>query len=288
MADPLLLQSVSRAGPGSTVVACGLALWACLVGLGVIRLVLVGAPGPHAWARVRRPPVPRLSQKRLERQALRAVIRASVLDTRGTRLLPDRVEILLTPGELRALGPLADQIAENIAHSMVTLVRESSYRLASEPSVIFTADSPTRRSTIRTHFGRSTATAILQEASWLSTLGPGHPLDDAAVLRRLEPLGRPMFLHSRHVRLGRRPECDLAIPEPAVSRRHASLNWRMNGWHLLDHGSTNGTFLNGSRLDAPTKLADGDEIRLGQRVRLRFERSHVRGAWNNGTHGDEN
>jgi pSer/pThr/pTyr-binding forkhead associated (FHA) protein len=97
-----------------------------------------------------------------------------------------------------------------------------------------------------------------------------------------------MFLRGRHVRLGRRPECDLAIPEPAVSGRHASFHWRTNGWYLLDHGSTNGTFLNGSRLDAPTRLADGDEIRLGQRIRLRFERSHVRGAWNNDAHGDDN
>jgi pSer/pThr/pTyr-binding forkhead associated (FHA) protein len=107
------------------------------------------------------------------------------------------------------------------------------------------------------------------------------------VLRRLEPHGRPMFLRSQHVRLGRRPECDLAIPEPGVSRRHASLHWRVNGWYLLDHRSTNGTFLNGSRLDAPTRLADGDEIRLGRRVRLRFERSHVRGASSNGAPGDD-
>jgi FHA domain len=277
MAVPVLLQFGSPAGTGSTAVAFGLALWACLVGLSVVRLVLVGAPCPHAWARLRRPPsARRVSPRRLERQVLRAVIRAAVLDTRGTRLLPDRVEVLLAPGELRALGPLADQIAENIAHGMVTLVRESSYRLASDPSVILTAANPTRRPAIRTHFERPATT--LQDASYPRLLRLGHPLDVTAVLRRLEPPGRPLLLRSRHVRLGRRPECDLTIPEPAVSRRHASLHWRVGGWYLLDHGSTNGTFVNGSRLEAPTRLADGDEIHLGRRVRLRFERSHLRGG----------
>jgi hypothetical protein len=277
MAAPLLLQSGSSAGTASTVAAFGLALWACLVGLSVVRLVLVGAPCPHAWARLRHPPSPRrFSPRRLERLALRAVIRAAVLDTRGTRLLPDQVEILLTPDELRAFGPLADQIAENIAHGIVMLARDSSYRLVSNPSVIFTATNPTRRPTIRTHFGRPATT--LQDASWPRLLGLGHPLDAAAVLRRLEPPGRTLFLGSRHVRLGRRPECDLTIPEPAVSRRHASLHWRADGWYLLDHGSTNGTFVNGNRLDAPTRLANGDEIHLGRRIRLRFQYSNLRGA----------
>lgn len=286
MAASLLLQSGSSAGTGSTVAAFGLAIWACLVGIGVVRLVLVGAPCPHAWARLRQPlSTRRLSPRRLERRALRAVIRAAVLDTQGTRLLPDQVEILLTPDELRAFGPLADQLAENIAHSMVTLVRESSYRLASDPSVRFSAVNPTRRSAIRTHFGPPVAT--LREASGPRSIGLGHPPVDGTVLRRLEPRGRPMFLRSRHVRVGRRPECDLAIPEPGVSRRHASLHWRVNGWYLLDHGSTNGTFLNGSRLDTPTRLADGDEIRLGERVRLRFDRSHIRSASSNGAHGDD-
>jgi hypothetical protein len=277
MAVHFLLEFGSPARTGSTVAAFGLALWACLVGLSVVRLVLVGAPCPHAWSRLRRPPSPRrVSPRRLEQQALRAVIRAAVLDTRGTCLLPDRVEILLAPGELGALGPLADQIAENIAHGIVTLARESSYRLASDLSVIFTATTPTRRPIIRTHFGPTATT--LQDAWWPGPLGIGHPPDAAAVLRRLEPPGRPLFLRNRHVRLGRRPECDLTIPEPEVSRRHASLHWRADGWYLLDHGSTNGTFINGNRLDVPTRLANGDEIHLGRRVRLRFQCSHLRSA----------
>jgi hypothetical protein len=275
MAAAFLLQSGAPAGTGSTVAAFGLALWACVVALGLVRLVLVGAPCPHAWARLRRPPSARRpSPRRLQRRVLRAVIRAAVPDRQGTRLLPDRVEVLLPPGELRALGPAADLVVEGIVHGMLMLVREGGYRLATGPSVILTA-APTRRSAIRTHLGRRATT--MRDGSWPRSLGPGRPLE-AAVLRRLEPPGRPLLLRRRHVRVGRRPECDLTIPEPTVSRRHASLHSRVGSWYLLDHGSTNGTFVNGRRLQAPTRLADGDEISLGRRVRLRFERSHLHGA----------
>jgi pSer/pThr/pTyr-binding forkhead associated (FHA) protein len=51
-----------------------------------------------------------------------------------------------------------------------------------------------------------------------------------------------------------------------VSRRHATLTRRDSLLRLIDHSSTNGTFLNGKRL-APEQsrvVRDGDMIRLGQ------------------------
>ena len=38
---------------------------------------------------------------------------------------------------------------------------------------------------------------------------------------------------------------------------------------MADLGSTNGTFVNGARVDRPTPLSDGDEVRFG-RIRARF------------------
>jgi len=52
--------------------------------------------------------------------------------------------------------------------------------------------------------------------------------------------------------------------------------WRVGGWYVIDYGSTNGTFINGSGIKAPAKLADGDELHLGRWVSLRFERSPLR------------
>jgi pSer/pThr/pTyr-binding forkhead associated (FHA) protein len=49
--------------------------------------------------------------------------------------------------------------------------------------------------------------------------------------------------------------------------------WRIGGWYVIDRGSTNGTFMNGSGVKTLARLADGDQLHLDRRVRLRFERS---------------
>jgi serine/threonine protein kinase len=66
------------------------------------------------------------------------------------------------------------------------------------------------------------------------------------------------------------PEIDLR-PDDAVSRRHAELRCGLDGWVLMDLGSTNGTRLNGAWLPAlqEAPIADGDEIELGAMTTLR-------------------
>jgi hypothetical protein len=259
---------------GSFLTALLFIFLACLVSIGLAR-ILGGASSSSrtwSWPRIARQRSPR----RLEQQVLRAVARSAILDPRGDYLLPNHVEVLLNPSELRALGPLAEQVGENIAHGMITLIRECGYRLSADPDVTLAAtpDNLSGRPIVNTSFGRPTTTLHPTEST--RPLSASLPGEADAVLRRLEPPGRPLLLGSRHVRLGRRPECDLAVPDLGVSRRHASLYRRVAGWYLVDHGSTNGTFINGNRIKTPAKLASGDEIQLGRRVRLRFEHSHLR------------
>lgn len=56
-----------------------------------------------------------------------------------------------------------------------------------------------------------------------------------------------------------------AVPltDYTVSRRHAELRNAGQGWELEDLKSANGTYLNGKRLERPTPLKDGDQIRMG-------------------------
>ena len=62
--------------------------------------------------------------------------------------------------------------------------------------------------------------------------------------------------------LGRDGSCDIALEDDTVSRRHAHIVRKSDGFYLEDLQSRNGTYLNGRRLHAPTRLRDGDSLRL--------------------------
>ena len=67
---------------------------------------------------------------------------------------------------------------------------------------------------------------------------------------------------------GYSPTIDLTQLEAhkfGVSRRHATISYRDNWLILIDHNSTNGTFLNGHRLvpEQPRVIRDNDTIRVG-------------------------
>lgn len=74
---------------------------------------------------------------------------------------------------------------------------------------------------------------------------------------------RPIQLLEGPNVLGRDPQAEVWFDRPGVSRRHARIVVTAGGATLEDLGSTNGTWVGGSRIDAPTALRDGDEIKLG-------------------------
>jgi len=52
------------------------------------------------------------------------------------------------------------------------------------------------------------------------------------------------------------------LNDNGVSRNHATIEFRDGEWWVVDHGSTNGTFVNG-RMVKERLLADGDRISIG-------------------------
>ncbi|MHB8620561.1 MAG: FHA domain-containing protein [Chloroflexota bacterium] len=66
---------------------------------------------------------------------------------------------------------------------------------------------------------------------------------------------------SAHISIGREVENDIVLDHPQVSRRHAAVQIRSGVATLQDH-STNGTFVNGVRVDRQRGLKAGDRIRI--------------------------
>ena len=78
-------------------------------------------------------------------------------------------------------------------------------------------------------------------------------------------------LDSAPVTLGRSSDNDMELgDDDFASAYHARVEPRRDGVWVEDVGSTNGTFVNGMKLDGPRKLAAGDVIRVGE-TDLRFE-----------------
>ncbi len=98
----------------------------------------------------------------------------------------------------------------------------------------------------------------LERASSPELLEPG-----ALAGRALEPATWE-FAQARIV-LGRSTSSDVVLPHASVSARHATIEAEGVGYTIIDHGSTNGTYVNGARVVTERKkpLRDGDLLDLG-------------------------
>ena len=102
-----------------------------------------------------------------------------------------------------------------------------------------------------------------------------NPRADAAVhvLLLLEDNAAPKRIPLRAfpATIGRAAPAEIILEGGTVSRRHCKLEERHEHLVISDLGSTNGTLVNGTRIDAPTPLNDGDTIAIGAH-RLRYHR----------------
>lgn len=89
------------------------------------------------------------------------------------------------------------------------------------------------------------------------------------------PGGEPAVNRVLHIgpitTLGRDVNSTIYLDDEFASGTHAALTFRGRAWYVEDRGSTNGTWVNGHRIERPVALTFGDELTIG-RVRFRLER----------------
>lgn len=87
------------------------------------------------------------------------------------------------------------------------------------------------------------------------------------VFRSGPDAGREVAVQGERFVVGRKRDCDLVLQDSEASRRHASLTLTTDGGAVLeDLGTLNGTYVNGRRIEAPTLLRGGEQIRIGETV----------------------
>jgi EAL domain-containing protein (putative c-di-GMP-specific phosphodiesterase class I) len=93
------------------------------------------------------------------------------------------------------------------------------------------------------------------QATWLLS---GQLAADQPV-RTFRVVGSPFLI-------GRHGKAALTIPSPTVSNVHAELRVENGALHVKDLGSTNGTFINGQRIDGQFTVASGDLLQFAEVV----------------------
>ena len=96
----------------------------------------------------------------------------------------------------------------------------------------------------------------------------GGPVQEANA-RRPDPRallavgGRRLLVAPSGGTIGRSRDCDIVLDDVGISRRHAEIRPRPDGWTVEDLGSTNGVLVNGRTTRGPQPLRSGDRVELG-------------------------
>jgi Protein of unknown function (DUF3662)/FHA domain len=200
--------------------------------------------------------------------------------------VPNEYRVYLSPRDRERFAEYEDALASELTGYLLEHARRERLVLMSRPVVEFETDDRLGLG----EFGIQTrvvapapedepeAEPVAQESGRTmiySTAGRmAEPLEERARARQQTALllmgGKRLVVGPAGVTLGRSRQCDVMVDDPNVSRTHAEVRPRGGSWVVSDLGSTNGSRLNGRRLEGPEVLKPGDEIELGTTV-LTFE-----------------
>ena len=195
-----------------------------------------------------------------------------------TRSIPHAYSIILHPDDRAAFADVETDLVRELAEAVTQHGERESYRLSEPVVVVLREDASTKRGSISVVPSLVTAPTPVQprtEADEAVVIQPiaasmATPIAGAITSALITPDGVRHVLETERVTIGRQSGCTVVIRDTNVSREHAQLRRRPNGWTLRDLGSTNGTKLNGVRVDDEQMLADGDVIMLGA-IKVTFE-----------------
>jgi Protein of unknown function (DUF3662)/FHA domain len=172
---------------------------------------------------------------------------------RGTPVAPNHFTIYLSPSDHQEFGEVQDALRRELCDAARAHARDEGYGFMGPVDCELVVD-------------QSFGTGWF-EIEGRFREGAGGAGAGSLVL----PTGDRFTLEEHIISIGRRPESNIVLADPNVSRNHAEIRPQGDGFLLVDLGSTNGTKINGVRI-SQHMLADGDEIAFGN-TRMRFEAS---------------
>jgi hypothetical protein len=172
---------------------------------------------------------------------------------RGGTVVPNVFTVWLSPADIEQFEGVQDSLARELGDAAREHARDEGYAFMGPVEVELVVDD-------RLHTGAFHITGRMVE-------GDGGAGAGSIVL----PNGDRFSLTDSIITIGRHPDSNLVLAGPNVSRNHAEIRPQGERFEVVDLGSTNGTRVNGVRVDTRL-LQDGDEVSFGN-TRMRFEAS---------------
>jgi Protein of unknown function (DUF3662)/FHA domain len=197
--------------------------------------------------------------------------------------VPNEYVVWLSSEDRQRFEGVEHEVRDELSAYLLEHARRERLALVSRPQITFNTDERLRLG----EFGIQ-ARLVRPAADAVEQADHGHTMVYSAAARTQEELhearavrqGRPMLVAEGKryaigpggATIGRSRECDIVLADSNVSRRHAELRPRGDGWTITDLGSTNGVRVNGRgvRPREPAALSPGDRVDVGT-VDARFE-----------------
>lgn len=190
--------------------------------------------------------------------ALRRAIEDNLQEFAADRTIaPNDFVLHLSPADFDALSAELDVLRDEFARQTTEYAADQGYVLLGPVEIAFRRDDEELTGQVEVDSATKRGAAAPATAVAASPERPIIDIDGAKWL-----LTEPVTV------IGRGSEADIVVTDSGVSRRHLELRVTPTGVIATDLGSTNGTFVEGHRIDAAT-LVDGNQIVIG-RTRILF------------------
>lgn len=190
----------------------------------------------------------------LGRRLLREIDDHRSVDVKGRRIVPNTFIFHLSSRDHAGFQDYVDALHSELCETAREYARTEGYHFLGPVTVELTIDDSLKP-------GRFAVTTRMQQAAVVPVVG-------TLVLGT----GARIEIGDQTVTVGRLPECTVPVNDSNVSRKHCEIRSAGTRYVVLDLGSTNGTKVNGVRIQGEHTLANGDVVSVGS-LEMRFEAS---------------
>ncbi|WP_284750974.1 DUF3662 and FHA domain-containing protein [Arthrobacter sp. efr-133-R2A-120] len=188
----------------------------------------------------------------------------SITISAGRTLAPNVFDVLLSNEDFARAQDWGTPLAEELCDVVIQHVRSQGYILQGPVRISFRHDEAQREG----HFEITSSTEKSNGAAAPAAPRPVVPAAPSREPTRLQPVldigGQRYSLNAPSVVLGRSSEADILVDDTGVSRKHLEIQTANGIIRAVDLGSTNGSYVNGHKVDGSVELTDGSTITMGR------------------------